>query len=117
MKTLGLSLIFVLLSGLFSVLGAQAQEQAITALTDLDRQILHSWVQKAKQADDARIDNDVLILPSDDRDAMCAFMRIYRVKREFRGSDVTRPAGYTTCVPAARFTMKSTVEVKEEPAN
>ncbi len=116
MKTLGLSMMLVVLCGSFSFLGAQSQEQAITALTDLDRQILHSWVQKARQADEGRIDNDVLILPQNG-EAICAFMRSYRVRREFRGSDVTRPAGYTTCVPAARFTMKSTVEVKEEPAN
>ena len=115
MKTLGLSLIFVLLSGAFSALDAQSQEQAATRLSNPDRKIFQAWLEKARQADEARIDNDVLILPSDSRDAVCAFMRTYRVKREFRGSDVTRPAGYTTCVPAARFTMKTTVEVKEEP--
>ena len=40
----------------------------------------------------------------------CAYIRAYRVKREARGSDIVRPAGYTTCVPSTRFTMKSVVQ-------
>jgi hypothetical protein len=109
MKTLGLSIMLVVVCGSFSFLCAQSQEQAATRHSSPDQKIFQAWLEKAKQAEEERIDNDVLILPSDDHNAMCAFMRTYRVKREFRDSDVTRPAGYTTCVPAARFTMKSTV--------
>ena len=43
----------------------------------------------------------------------CAYMRTYRVQRERRGSDLVRPAGYTTCVPTKRFEMKSAVEVQD----
>lgn len=45
----------------------------------------------------------------------CAFLRTYRAKRDHPGSDVTRPAGYTTCVPMRRFEMKSAVQVQSEP--
>jgi hypothetical protein len=40
----------------------------------------------------------------------CAYMRTYRVKRQARGSDSMVPAGYTTCVPMARFETRSAVE-------
>ncbi len=73
-----------------------------------------------------RIDSDRVILSPDDGDgftlslhdnnASCVYMRTYRVKREARDSDVTRPAGYTTCVPVARFVVKSAAESKAEPS-
>ena len=44
----------------------------------------------------------------------CAYIRTYRVKREYRNSDVVSPAGYTTCVPSKRFEMKSAVQVQTE---
>jgi hypothetical protein len=40
----------------------------------------------------------------------CAYMRTYRVKRDHPGSDMTRLAGYTTCVPSKRFEMRSAVQ-------
>lgn len=46
----------------------------------------------------------------------CAYMRTYRVKREYRNSDVVSPAGYTTCVPSTRFEVRSAVQVQSEPA-
>ena len=49
-------------------------------------------------------------------DATCAYLRTYRVKRHYRGSDVVSLAGYTTCVPIRRFEMKSAVQVQSEPA-
>lgn len=51
---------------------------------------------------------------SPDGESYCAFMRTYRVRREHRGSDVVRSAGYTTCVPSRRFELKSAVEVQPE---
>jgi len=50
-------------------------------------------------------------------DIFCAYMRTYRVKRDHQGSDMTRPAGYTTCVPSKRFEVKSAVQVQSEPAS
>ena len=55
-------------------------------------------------------DSDGFLLPLGDQEPSCVYMRTYRMKREARGSDVTRPAGYTTCVPVARFTMKRAAE-------
>jgi hypothetical protein len=47
----------------------------------------------------------------------CAYMRTYRVKRDHPGSDMTRLAGYTTCVPSKRFEMRSAVRVQSEPVS
>jgi hypothetical protein len=47
----------------------------------------------------------------------CAYMRTYRVKRDHPGSDMTRLAGYTTCVPSKRFEMRSAVQVQSEPVS
>jgi len=44
----------------------------------------------------------------------CAYIRVYRVKRQSHGSDRVSPAGYTTCVPAKRFEYKSAVFVPSE---
>jgi hypothetical protein len=49
-----------------------------------------------------------------DGDSYCAFMRTYRVRREQRGSDAVRPAGYRTCVPTRRFELRSTVQIQPE---
>ena len=37
----------------------------------------------------------------------CLTMRTYTVARESADSDVTRPAGHTTCVPATKFQVKN----------
>ncbi len=49
-------------------------------------------------------------------ESYCAYMRTYRVKRQYRGSDVVSPAGYTTCVPSKRFELRSAVQVQNDPA-
>jgi len=46
--------------------------------------------------------------PKGQDDKLCYSMRSYRVKRENKDSDITRPAGYSTCQPAKRFQMRST---------
>lgn len=40
-------------------------------------------------------------------DVTCLAIRSYRVKRDSKDSDSVHPAGYTTCVPAARFRLKT----------
>ena len=110
MKSLSASLLMV--SAFCSNLGAQSQPTSSTTLSDADRAIIQSWSEQASQTQEARIEGDRLILPIDERNAMCAFLRVYRVKRERPGSDLTRPAGYTTCVGASRFTMKSSAKPK-----
>ena len=47
--------------------------------------------------------------PREFSESYCAYMRTYRVRRKYAGSDVVSPAGYTTCVPAKRFELKSAV--------
>jgi hypothetical protein len=41
-------------------------------------------------------------------DRTCYSIRSYRVTRDHRESDSTRPAGYSTCQPASRFQVKET---------
>jgi hypothetical protein len=46
-------------------------------------------------------------------DAVCLYIRSYRVIRDDPKSDSTRLAGYSECQPAARFQMKSAVDSRE----
>ena len=45
-----------------------------------------------------------------DEDTVCYTMRSYLMAREARDSDVTWPAGYSTCQKASRFGVKDAVE-------
>jgi hypothetical protein len=46
-------------------------------------------------------------------DTVCFYMRSYRVIRDDPKSDSTRFAGYSECQPAARFQVKSAVDLRE----
>jgi hypothetical protein len=46
------------------------------------------------------------VLPLEQSDVTCYSIRTYRVTRDDPESDSTRPAGYSTCEPAARFRVK-----------
>ena len=96
-----------------SVVIAQSQSDK-APLSDGDRAIVQAWSQ-TNQPSEARIEGDRLILPSDGRDNSCAFLRVYRMRRDVPGSDETRPAGYTTCVNTTRFSMKSSVVPRVDP--
>jgi hypothetical protein len=50
------------------------------------------------------------VLARRDSDWTCLFIRDYRVVRDSPHSDSTHRDGYTTCVPAARFRMYTTLE-------
>ncbi len=50
------------------------------------------------------------VLPLGDLDRTCLFIRDYRVVRDSPRSDSTHRDGYTTCVPAARFRLYTTLE-------
>src|SRR5215813_12416894 len=95
MKTLCVLLTF-LFSGC-SILLAQVQNKD-ASISEADRAIVQSWQDHANTSDEATIDHDVLVLPTDPDNSTCAFLRVYRMKREVPKSDITRPAGYTTCV-------------------
>jgi hypothetical protein len=45
-----------------------------------------------------------------DTDATCFTIRSYVVARDSKNSDSTHPAGYSTCQPASRYRLKTTVE-------
>ena len=114
MKSLSASLLLLMVSASFSNLTAQSLATSSTPPSDADRAIVQSWSEQANQTQEARIEGDRLILPTDDRNATCVYMRVYRVKRERPGSDLTRPAGYTTCVSTSRFTTKSSSKPQSE---
>ena len=44
-----------------------------------------------------------------ERDGVCYTMRTYKVAREDKDSDVTRPVGVTRCLPATKLEFKSAV--------
>jgi hypothetical protein len=113
MKTLGLCFPF-LLSVL--VVNASAQQQSNSPALNTDKEAIQKWLARGGQTKWQGIDSDRIMLSLDDNNASCVYMRTYRVKREARDSDVTRPAGYTTCVPVARFVVKSAAESKAEPS-
>src|SRR5438046_4992760 len=105
MKSLSLCFfLFVLISNV----PAQEQSKATSSANDA---VVQAWLSHANELDSTRNKGGSFILSPDsgspdDRDAYCAFMRTYRMKREDRESDATRPAGNTTCVPVQRFGVK-----------
>src|SRR5712692_2267447 len=121
MKILGLCFLF-LSSAL--VVDAPAQQEGNAPALNTDNAAIQKWLARGEQTMLPRIDSDRVVLSPDDGDgftlslhdnnASCVYIRTYRVKREARDSDVTRPAGYTTCVPVARFMVKSAAESKAE---
>jgi hypothetical protein len=104
MKIPGLCFLFV---PLFLILSLSAQEQSQNSQKAADDAIVQLWNAHAAQADTARIEGDKLIISSDPDSKTCLYLRVYRVKREGKKSDVTVPSGYTTCVPVNRFEKRS----------
>jgi hypothetical protein len=88
-----------------------------------DQQSIQKWLARSGQTGFPKTEgNHFLFSPEDDgvflslgdEEPSCAYMRTYRMKREAADSDVTRPAGYTTCVPVGRFAVKRAVVVPSE---
>lgn len=50
------------------------------------------------------------LLPSD---AVCLKIRSYLMARDRKGSDSTHPVGYSTCQPASRYRLRTTVGSSE----
>jgi len=117
MKTLGLCFLFLSFA---LVVNAPAQEQPNAPQLNTDKAAIQKWLARKGQTkwlgtEGDRIflsndDSDGFLLPLGDQEPSCVYMRTYRMKREARGSDVTRPAGYITCVPVGRFAMKRAVQ-------
>jgi hypothetical protein len=73
--------------------------------------------QPAAQLSPASRDAGFNIRPeADDSDLYCAYIRAYRVRREYKHSDMVAPAGYTTCVPTKRMELKSAVQIQVDPS-
>lgn len=111
MKTLGCCFLFLTFV-LFAIAPVQAQADRPGLNTDKDA--IQKWLaRKAQSGQGYRFaippqDNN-FVIALDDLEPNCMYMRTYRVQREGRDSDVTRPAGYTTCVPVGRFAVKRAV--------
>lgn len=104
MKTLGLCFLLV---PVILIPGAFAQEQSKNSQISADDAIVQLWNAHSDQTEGARLEGDKLIISSDSDLNACLYLRVYRVKREAKKSDVTVPSGYTTCVPVNRFNKKS----------
>jgi len=121
MKPLGLCFLF--LSSVL-VVDVSAQQQSNVLALNTDKAAIQNWLARGGQTKLPKTDSDLVILSADDSDRgtlllgdpkpICVYMRTYRVKRETGRSDVTHPAGYTTCVQVARFVVKRAVEPKLE---
>jgi hypothetical protein len=53
---------------------------------------------------------------ANETDKVCEYLRVYRVRRPYRDSDVTVPSGYTVCVPSWKTSVRSAVETRSEPS-
>jgi hypothetical protein len=89
-----------------------AQDQSQNSQMTADDAIVQLWNVHAGQTDGARLEGDKLIISSDSDLSYCLYLRVYRVKREGKKSDVTVPSGYTTCVPSNRFEKRSAGALK-----
>lgn len=89
-----------------------AQEQSQNFQKAADDALVQLWNANAGHNDGPRIEGDKLIISSDPDSKTCLYLRVYRVKREGKKSDVTVPSGYTTCVSVDRFEKKSAVSPK-----
>ena len=117
MKTLVRCFLFL---SLVLVANAPAQEQSNAPQSDTDKAAIQKGLARQGQTRLRGIEGDRIFLSPDESDGFleplgdqepgCVYMRTYRVRREARDSDVTRPAGYTTCVPVTRFSMKRATE-------
>lgn len=84
-----------------------AQAQSNSSRSSPDDAIVQLWNAHADPTGGARIEGDKLIISSDSDWHTCLYLRVYRVKREARKSDVTVPSSYTTCVSTNRFEKRS----------
>src|SRR5947207_14552262 len=111
MKTLGLCFMFV---SSILIVGASAQQSDTLAL-NTDDAAVQKWA-RGDQMRTPRITDDNVILSMDDHQPACAFMRPYRVKREARDSDATRPASYTKCAVLERCAVNRAIGTAAVPS-
>lgn len=118
MKTLGLCslLLSVLVSSASAqdLLSAPAPDPSRAPILNLDKDALRKWLIHAGRGEWSKLEDRRMIISFTNPEPVCAHMRTYRVERESRDSDAVRPAGYTECVPMARFTVKRAVKPRLE---
>jgi len=59
------------------------------------------------------LESRTVVLPPFGESGVCYCIRGYRVARDDPESDSTRPVGYSTCQPAARFQVKDAGDLRE----
>jgi len=120
MKTLGLcSVVLLLVSMTFAQQQlannaalplAQAASTSSPVNSVDDDAIVQLWNAHAADSDRGYLEGDKLIVSSESDTNDCLLLRVYQMKRESRHSDVTVPAGYTTCVPARKTGIHNAVD-------
>ena len=110
MKTLGLCSLFLSFA-LFTPAPSVAQS---AGLANTDKDAIQKWLAHKDQSRPGYRfvlppQDNSFVISTNDLEPGCMYMRTYRVKREARDSDATRPAGYTTCVPVGGFAVKMAV--------
>ena len=119
MKTPGLSFVLLLCVVFWLCLAAEAQQpspEATTPHLDYSKPNIDLAATWRTQAKVSKSPFEVKSAPvfADSSDYFCAYMRTYRVKTVSPGSDAVTPAGYTTCVPSARFEMRNAVSTQTD---
>jgi hypothetical protein len=54
-------------------------------------------------------------LATNETERGCYYLRVYKVRRPYRDSDVTVPSGYTVCTASANRELKNAVETRIGP--
>ena len=120
MKTVGLCFLFL---SFILLANAPAQSQSNRLGLNTDKDAIQKWLARKGQSGSPGAEGFRVVLPPqdnnfilslDDLEPSCMYMRTYRVQRETHDSDVTHPAGYTTCVPVGRFAVKRAAEPEAE---
>jgi hypothetical protein len=102
---------------LCSIAAAQAQQSPPAASPNPKNGQTQAQVQKSPAGDDS-----FLLKIQPDRgtpvfvESFCAYIRTYRVRREYANSDIVTPAGYTACTPSQRFELRSAVATAADSA-
>jgi hypothetical protein len=100
-----------------SVAAARAQQSPPAASPNPKNGRAQAQVQNSPAGDDS-----FLFKIQPDREtplfaeSFCAYIRTYRVRREYANSDIVTPAGYTACTPSQRFELRTAVATAADSA-
>ena len=120
------SVLLALVLGLASLGAASAAEQPQPSPYSSASSIKPDWLNSAGEAiptdkshpaherPTLNLRNLGSIHLAEDGDKVCYTMRSYIVARESRGSDSTKPVGYSICQPSSKYELKITFEDPKE---